>query len=58
MTSRIVSTGKLTGDGRISISSGLKLGEQVVVAGVSLLSENQKVVPVEPVSETNAGGML
>lgn len=58
VTSRIVSTGKLTGDGRISISSGLKPGEQVVVAGVSLLSENQKVVPVEPVSETNAGGML
>jgi len=58
VTSREVSTGKLTGDGRIRISGGLKPEEQVVVAGVSQLGENQKVVPLEPVSETNAGGML
>ncbi len=55
---REVVTGKLTGDGRIRIVSGARTGEQVVVAGVNQLTENEKAEPVEPVSETNAGGLL
>jgi len=30
----------------------------VVVAGVNSLNENDKVEPLEPVSETNVGGLL
>ncbi len=55
---REVVTGELTGDGRIRISSGLQVDEQVVVAGVSLLDENVKVEPLEQASETNIGGLL
>lgn len=55
---REVVTGKLTGDGRIRISEGLQTTEQVVVAGVNQLNENEQVEPLEPVSETNVGGML
>jgi len=55
---REVVTGKLTGDGRIRIASGVNVDEQVVVAGVNLLNDNEKVEPIEPVSETNVGGLL
>lgn len=55
---REVVTGKLTGDGRIIIVSGIQQGEQVVVAGVNLLNENEKVETVKPVSETNIGGLM
>ena len=55
---REVVTGKLTGDGRIRISDGLKPEEQIVVAGVNNLSDNERVEPLEPVSETNVGGLL
>jgi len=55
---REVVAGKLTGDGRIRIVSGIQEGEQVVVAGVNLLNENEKVEPLVPVSETNIGGLL
>jgi hypothetical protein len=55
---REVVTGQLTGDGRIRISGGLEGNEQVVVAGVNSLNENDKVEPLEPVSETNVGGQL
>lgn len=58
VNSREVITGKLTGDGTINLISGLQPGEQLVVAGVSLISENERVEPLEPVSETNAGGLL
>ena len=53
-----VVTGKLTGDGRIRIVRGVEAGENVVVAGVNFLNENEKVEPLPPVSETNIGGML
>jgi multidrug efflux pump subunit AcrA (membrane-fusion protein) len=56
--SREVLTGKLTGDGRVYVISGLQPGEQVVVAGVSLIRENERVEPLGPVSETNVGGLL
>jgi RND family efflux transporter MFP subunit len=55
---REVETGKLTGDGRIRVSGGLQVNEQVVVAGVNQLNENEKVEPLAPVSETNVGGLL
>ena len=55
---REVETGKLTGDGRIRTVRGVQVNEQVVVAGVNSLSENDKVEPVAPVSETNVGGLL
>lgn len=56
--SRKVLTDKLTGDGRVFVISGLQPGEQVVVAGVSLISENERVEPLGRVSETNVGGLL
>lgn len=55
---REVVTGKLTGDGRIRITSGVQINEMVVIAGVNNLSENDQVEPLEPVSETNVGGLL
>ena len=55
---REVETGKLTGDGRIRISRGVQVNEQVVTAGVNSLNENDKVEPLAPVSETNVGGLL
>lgn len=55
---REVETGKLTGDGRIRIVSGVQVTEQVVVAGVNQLNENDKVEPLAPVSATNVGGLL
>lgn len=58
VNSREVIAGKLIGDGRVYVMSGLQPGEQVVVAGVSLISENERVELLEPVSETNAGGLL
>lgn len=56
--SRNVKTGKLAGDGRIEILTGLESEELVVTAGVDCLLENQQVELVEPVSETNPGGLL
>ncbi len=55
---REVITGELTGDGHIRIIGGVLADEQVVVAGVNLLNENEKVGPLESVSETNVGGLL
>ena len=56
--SRNVETGKLIGDGRIEILTGLSTEEMVVTAGVDFLSENQRVELAEPPSETNPGGLL
>ncbi len=58
VNSRQVTSGKLLDGGRISIESGLQPGEQVVVAGVSLMSEGQKAEPLKEVTETNVGGLL
>ncbi|MCK9452378.1 MAG: efflux RND transporter periplasmic adaptor subunit [Bacteroidales bacterium] len=55
---REVVTGRLTGDGRIRISKGLQPKEEIVVAGVNSLLDNQRVAPLETVSETNVGGLL
>lgn len=55
---REVTTGRLTGDGRIRLLDGVLPHEQVVVAGVNSLSDNEKVEPLEAVSKTNVGGLL
>jgi RND family efflux transporter MFP subunit len=55
---REVVTGKLTGDGRVRITKGIQVNEQVVVAGVNTLNDNDRVEPVRPVSDTNIGGLL
>jgi len=55
---REVVIGNLTGDGRIRISEGLLPYEQIVVAGVNNLSDNEQVEPLEAVAETNVGGLL
>jgi len=55
---REVVIGRLTGDGRIRISKGLQPKEQIVVAGVNNLLDNQRVEPLKAVSETNVGGLL
>lgn len=56
--SRKVTTGELTHENLLTLMSGVKAGEQVVSAGVHQLHENQKVETMQPVSETNVGGML
>lgn len=58
VNSRKVTAGQLTGNNLITITSGVKAGEQVVSAGVHQLQENQEVEILEPASETNVGGML
>jgi RND family efflux transporter MFP subunit len=55
---REVITGKLAGDGRIRIISGVQISEKVVVAGVNNLFVDEKVEVLESVSETNVGGIL
>lgn len=55
---REVIPGNTLRDGRIQLIAGLQAGEQIVVAGVSLLNPNDRVEPLEPVSQTNIGGLL
>ena len=54
---KITTTGKIA-NGKIQVATGLNGGEQIVVAGVHVIKENQKVVPMQEVSETNVGGLL
>lgn len=54
---KITTTGKIE-NGKIQVASGLNGGERVVVAGVHVINENQKVVPIPEVSDTNVGGLL
>ena len=58
VSSRQVQTTNLISDGRILLVSGLNPGELVVIAGVNLISENERVLPIEPISATNVGGLL
>ena len=51
-------TGDIAGRGNVLILSGLKGDETIVVAGVSVLNEGEKVEVIKPVSETNIGGLL
>ena len=52
---------KLTGlqrDGLAIVSSGLSIGEQVVVAGVHSLKDGDMVTPLPPKNKSNVGGLL
>lgn len=53
-----VETGGLAGQGKVRIRSGLSGDESVVVAGVNVLNENERVKVLDPVSKTNVGGLL
>jgi multidrug efflux pump subunit AcrA (membrane-fusion protein) len=55
---RRVEHAALTGNGKIRITSGLTGTEKIVVAGVNVLKENQKVVLLETAGKTNIGGLL
>lgn len=56
--SRLVKTGQMTRQNKVTITSGLIQGEQVVTAGVNYLHENRKVDVLQPVPATNVGGLL
>lgn len=53
-----IEIGEIYGDGKVSIKSGLKGDETIVVSGVNSLKDNEKVEIIEPISETNIGGLL
>ncbi|MBI9063950.1 MAG: efflux RND transporter periplasmic adaptor subunit [Marinilabiliaceae bacterium] len=55
---RQVVTDGLTGGGGIYIIKGLSANESIVVAGVHVLNNHQKVEVMKPVSDTNIGGLL
>jgi hypothetical protein len=42
----------------VKIISGSVGDESVVVAGVNVLNENERVKVLDPVSKTNVGGLL
>lgn len=55
---RSVKPGKVFGNGRMELLSGITVGDVVVAAGVHALVENQKVKILKKKSETNIGGLL
>jgi len=58
VTARNIVLYEIKTDGNIVVSEGLKTGEQVVSAGVHLLSEGEKVRLIPEASQTNVGGLL
>lgn len=58
VTLRSVSVEQLHTDGTATVVSGLGEGERIVVSGVHNLTEGETVVPMQPQSETNTGGLL
>jgi RND family efflux transporter MFP subunit len=55
---REVTTGEITGDGMITVLSGISENDEIVVAGVHVLHDGWKVDRIEEVSETNVGGLM
>ncbi len=55
---KLVVINGIISDGNVRIEEGLSGNEMIVVAGVHVLKENQKVEVIGPVSETNIGGLL
>jgi hypothetical protein len=45
-------------NGNISIVAGLQENEEIVIGGLNLISEGEKVKVVAPVSKTNIGNIL
>ncbi|MFI3248166.1 MAG: efflux RND transporter periplasmic adaptor subunit [Rikenellaceae bacterium] len=58
VTLQEVTIGEILTDGRAIVTSGLELGDVVVTAGVQSLKEGQSVLPLEPKSDSNVGGIL
>lgn len=55
---REVSLGAVKKDGKVVVTEGLAVGEQVITAGIRSLSEGQRVEPIEARSESNVGNIL
>lgn len=55
---QVVTTGDMTGDGRITILSGITGQDEIVVAGVHALADGERVTLLLEASETNVGGLL
>ena len=53
-----VELGRTHGDGTVEVTSGLRSGDQIVVAGVNTLSDGEAVRPTGETSKTNVGGLL
>ncbi len=58
ISARTVELEDIQRDGMTIVSQGLKVGEQIVVAGVHSLKEGTKVVPLPAKTKTNIGGLL
>jgi RND family efflux transporter MFP subunit len=58
VTKQAVEPGALAENGKVIVQSGLKGDETIVVSGVHVLNDNEKVHVIEPVSKTNIGGIL
>ncbi len=58
INSRKIELIEIKRNGKVTVSSGLKPGEIIVSAGVNSLKENQKVKVIEPIPNTNKGGLL
>ncbi len=58
VTKQEVKTGRVAGEGMITILSGLSEKDEIVVSGVHALRDGWKVSRMEPVSLTNAGGLM
>lgn len=55
---RRVETGNIVNSGNIGITGGLQAGEQIVIGGLNLLKENEKVRSIPVQSKTNIGNIL
>ena len=58
VTSRAILLHEIRTDGTVVVAEGLKAGEQVVSAGVHVLSDGEKVRLTPQVSPSNVGGLL
>jgi hypothetical protein len=45
-------------DGNLQVSDGLKAGDQVVIGGLNLLSENDTVEVIATPGKSNVGNLL
>jgi RND family efflux transporter MFP subunit len=55
---RKVETNNILNSGNIGITGGLQAGEQIVIGGLNLLKENEKVRSIPEQSKTNVGNIL
>lgn len=55
---RNVKAGEMNGDRLVTILDGIDMSDEIVVSGVNMLSEGEKVKILEKPSNTNVGGLL